>query len=105
MGNALPTNPQRPSQNQRAGAGAIDKEVALDVATPVGLQRGDVALFVLYGMVFETDISRKQAAYADSEHAKKAFTEIARGAELLAQELPRQRELVEKIGTYGFSKV
>lgn len=65
----------------------------------------DSYLFVLYGMGFETDISRKQAVYADSEGAKKAFAEIARGAELLARELPQQRELVEKVGNYGFSKV
>lgn len=65
----------------------------------------DSYLFVLYGMRFDGDISYNKTAFIQHDEAKRRFEEINRATESLAKELPKQRELVEKVYQYGFQSV
>jgi flavin-dependent dehydrogenase len=65
----------------------------------------DSYLYVLYGMGFKTNIDNKAEMYADVGRARKAFSEIEKLTTAMAEQLPAQRELCEKVYKYGMSKV
>lgn len=65
----------------------------------------DSYLYVLYGMNYDTDLSNNTSAYPDVEKAKKLFSNVDRQSQLLNEQLPLQRELIEKVTEFGFSKV
>ena len=65
----------------------------------------DSYLYVLYGMNFNTELSDNSAAYPDKVKAEKLFTNVDRQTELLIDKLPLQRELIEKVKDFGFSKL
>ncbi|MEW6990205.1 tryptophan halogenase family protein [Colwelliaceae bacterium 6441] len=65
----------------------------------------DSYLYVLYGMNYKTDLSNNLAAYPDNMKADKLFTNVDRQTELLKNQMPKQRELVEKVKEFGFSRV
>ncbi|WMS86654.1 tryptophan halogenase family protein [Pleionea litopenaei] len=65
----------------------------------------DSYLFVLYGMQFKTEISSNLSAFQDDVLAEQHFSSVRKMNEQLARELPRQRELIEKVNRYGFQTV
>ena len=65
----------------------------------------DSYLFVLYGMKFDTDIAHNSSAFFHHEDAQRKFAEIDKATQILAKELPAQRELVEKVYQYGFQSL
>ncbi|TQV88929.1 tryptophan halogenase family protein [Aliikangiella coralliicola] len=65
----------------------------------------DSYLFVLYGMNFETDIKSIKAVYDRHAEARKRFEEVTKLTQFLSRELPKQRELVEKVYQYGFPAI
>jgi len=65
----------------------------------------DSYLYVLYGMKYKTDLSSNQSSFNQVKLAKKMFSDIDELSHSLASELPKQRELVEKVYQYGFSRI
>lgn len=65
----------------------------------------DSYLFVLYGMGFDTDLNWNASAFPDHDHARIHFDNVVKLTALLTGELPKQRDLIEKVYRYGFSKV
>lgn len=65
----------------------------------------DSYLFVLYGMQFPTNLSHNASTFQEQEEARKKFIEINAVTDMLAKELPNQRELVEKVYKYGFQRI
>ncbi|MFT6909083.1 MAG: tryptophan halogenase [Oleiphilaceae bacterium] len=65
----------------------------------------DSYLYVLYGMGYKTDLSANKSAYSDLDRAKKHFSDIDKATKLLSAKLPLQRELLEKVCQFGFSRV
>ena len=65
----------------------------------------DSHLFILYGMRFDTDLSESKASYKDIATAEHMFKHVDVMVDALKAELPKQRELVEKVYEYGFSKI
>jgi hypothetical protein len=65
----------------------------------------DSYLFVLYGMRFNTDLTHNASTFQEIDFAHQKFNEVNRVTEMLAQELPSQRDLIEKVYKYGFQRV
>jgi tryptophan halogenase len=65
----------------------------------------DSYLYVLYGMGFETDTSQVAAKFTEKSKAVHLFNNIDKASKLLIDELPKQRELIDKVIKYGFSQV
>jgi tryptophan halogenase len=65
----------------------------------------DSYLYVLYGMHYQTDLSGNTSAYPDVKKAEKLFSNVDRQSELLKNQLPKQRDLIEKVKEFGFNKV
>ncbi|MCF6194954.1 MAG: tryptophan 7-halogenase [Kangiellaceae bacterium] len=65
----------------------------------------DSYLYVLYGMNFKSDIEHNRSTFADHEKAKLMFKDITTLSDMLKNELPKQRELVENVYKYGFQKI
>ena len=61
--------------------------------------------YVLNGMEFEQDLSLSAAKYSQTEHAQKAFAQIDKVKDILIKELPTNRELLNKLSSYSFTKV
>ena len=61
--------------------------------------------YVLNGMEFEQDLSLSAAKYDEIEHAQKAFAQIDKVKDILIKELPTNRELLNKLSSYSFTKV
>ena len=64
----------------------------------------DSYLFVLYGMQFNTDISDNASSFHHHDIARQMFAQITKTTQQLTNELPTQRELVEKVYRYGFQR-
>lgn len=65
----------------------------------------DSYLYVLYGMGYKTDLSSNHSAFSEVKRAKHLFDNIDKASELLSAQLPQQRELIEKVCQFGFSRV
>jgi len=65
----------------------------------------DSYLYVLYGMGYPTDITHNATAFQESSRAERAFADINKAEQILKQQLPGQRELIEKVREYGLSRV
>ena len=65
----------------------------------------DSYLFVLYGMEFDTDLSASRETYRQLADAKRKYNEIRKTVDVLADELPSQRRLLEQVHKYGFSQI
>jgi tryptophan halogenase len=65
----------------------------------------DSYLYVLYGMKYKTDLSSNISSFNQVQDAKRMFSDIDKLSHALASELPKQRELVEKVYQYGFSRI
>ena len=51
------------------------------------------------------DLSLSAAKYDEIEHAQKAFAQIDKVKDILIKELPTNRELLNKLSSYSFTKV
>jgi tryptophan halogenase len=65
----------------------------------------DSYLYVLYGMGFDTDVSHVAAKFTEKSKAAHLFNNIDKASKLLIDELPKQRDLIDKVIKYGFSQV
>lgn len=65
----------------------------------------DSYLFVLYGMKYDADISVNSSSFPRTAEAMKKFKSVDNVNEMLTRELPKHRELVEKVYKYGFPKL
>lgn len=65
----------------------------------------DSYLYVLYGMGYDTQLQNKAKYALHQARASQLFTEVNNITELLEKKLPEQRELIENVCQYGFSKV
>ena len=65
----------------------------------------DSYLFVLYGMQFDVDIVSNRSSFSRNMEAKVKFDNIEKVGEMLINELPTHRELVEKVYQFGFPKI
>ncbi|WP_340677144.1 tryptophan halogenase family protein [Paraglaciecola sp.] len=65
----------------------------------------DSYLYVLYGMGFKTDLKHNQSAFVDTSRAQRYFSDVSQATKLLSEQLPKQRELIEKVCQFGFSRV
>lgn len=65
----------------------------------------DNYLYILNGMNFETDPAIYANRFGDQEHANKKSAAIHKRARQAVNELPKQRELIEKIKKYGLQTV
>ena len=65
----------------------------------------DSYLYVLYGMDYPTNLSHNKAAFTEVQRASRRFSEIDKATSILRDKLPQQRELVDKVRQFGFSRV
>lgn len=65
----------------------------------------DSYLFVLYGLGFKTNLEGNQSAFADVQEANIKFNEINQLTDLLKNELPTHRQLINKVYKYGFQDI
>lgn len=65
----------------------------------------DSYLYVLYGMGYKTDISANRSAFSDIDRANRLFADVDTATKLLSSKLPLQRELIEKVRQFGFTRV
>lgn len=61
--------------------------------------------FVLFGMSDEFDYSSKSGSFHETELALKKFEQVRSATKGVANELPRHRDLIEKIYKHGLSRV
>jgi flavin-dependent dehydrogenase len=76
--------------------GEIDFDLNVDLFTEHSWQ------YVLYGMGFQTDLSRRAGLFKYYEEARQAFAEIRRQAEFACRTLPAHRELLRSAMTREF---
>ena len=65
----------------------------------------DSYLYVLYGMNFNTSITSLASKYTEQSKADNLFKNIEFNSKQKIEKLPKQRELIEKVIQYGFSKI
>ncbi|NMR25260.1 tryptophan 7-halogenase [Pseudoalteromonas sp. NEC-BIFX-2020_015] len=65
----------------------------------------DSYLFVLYGMGYKTDLTYNRSAYPFTEQAKIKLGQIDKLTDSLKSQLPKNRELLNKIKQYGMTKI
>lgn len=65
----------------------------------------DSYLYVLYGMNFDSDIRHNASTFSEHNMARKMFAEVSNFSEVLSNELPKQRALIENVYKYGFQKI
>ncbi len=65
----------------------------------------DSYLYILYGMEFNTDLENVSLKYTETLKAEQMFLAINNDSQTLISKLPDQRELIEKVIQYGFSRV
>ncbi|NOU50879.1 tryptophan 7-halogenase [Pseudoalteromonas sp. JBTF-M23] len=61
--------------------------------------------YVLNGMNFNQDLSAGETKYSDIDNAKRAFGQIEKYKDMLIRDLPSNRELLNKLSSFSFSKV
>ncbi|TPH17950.1 tryptophan halogenase family protein [Litorilituus lipolyticus] len=78
---------------------------ALDFYSGYEIFKLENYLYVLYGMEFSTDIEALSHRYPETEKAKQFFSAIEKAAAKLKGDLSSNRELVNKILSFGLQKV
>ncbi len=61
--------------------------------------------YVLYGMGFRTETTQRADHSSDRNFAKEKFNEVMKMTNSLLEGLPTNRELIEKIHSYGMQKI
>ena len=61
--------------------------------------------FILYGMGFKQDLQYNASSFAMREKAIEYFNNVQKYSEQIVKELPKHRELINKVYKYGFQAV